>query len=58
MASRLSGIDSTNILRHPSHKNPKNPGCNIKIVINEKIVAKKLSKLITVWLEVSTLEIN
>ena len=23
MASRLSGIDSTNILRHPSHKNPK-----------------------------------
>ena len=36
----------------------KKTGCNIKIVINEKIVAKKLSKLITVWLEVSTLEIN
>ena len=24
MASRLSGIDSTNISRHPSQKNPKN----------------------------------
>jgi hypothetical protein len=24
MACRLSGIDSTNVLRHPSHKNPKN----------------------------------
>ena len=23
MASRLSGIDSTNILRHPSQKNPQ-----------------------------------
>jgi hypothetical protein len=23
MASRLSGIDSTKILRHPNHKDPK-----------------------------------
>ena len=47
-----------NFLTNKSAKQTrKKTGCNIKIVINEKS-GKKLSKLITVWLEVSTLEIN